>query len=140
MKHILSENLTRCLAEKEEILFAYLLGTFLTRNDFEDIDVGIFIDPQKLPGIDTLRYELELAVEMEKHLKPGEIFKRYIPMDIKVINDAPVTFRYSVSAGKLLFSKDENIREEFVCRTWQEYFDFQYVLDTYYREVVDAGL
>lgn len=140
MKDILSENLTRCLAEKEEILFAYLLGTFLTRNDFEDIDVGIYLDPQKIPEIDTLRYELELTVEMEKHLKPGEIFKRYIPMDIKVINDAPVTFRYSVSAGKLLFSKDENIREEFVCRTWQEYFDFQYVLDTYYREVVNAGL
>lgn len=140
MKDILSENLTRCLAEKEEILFAYVLGTFLTRDDFDDIDVGIFLDSQKLPEIDTLRYELELAVEMENRLKPGELFKRYIPLDIKVINDAPVTFRYSVSAGKLLFSKDEDEREEFVCRTWQEYFDFQYVLDTYYREVVDAGL
>jgi predicted nucleotidyltransferase len=140
MKHILSENLSRCLAEKKEILFAYVLGTFLTRDDFDDIDVGIFLDPQKIPGIDTLHYELELAVEMENRLKPGEIFKRYIPLDIKIINDAPVTFRYSVSTGKLLFSKDEDAREEFVCRTWQEYFDFQYVLDTYYREVVDAGL
>ena len=140
MKDILSENLTRCLAEKEEILFAYVFGTFLTRDDFNDIDVGIFLDPQKIPEIDTLRYELELAVEMENRLKPGELFKRYIPLDIKVINDAPVTFRYSVSTGKLLFLKDEDAREEFLCRTWQEYFDFQYVLDTYYREVVDAGL
>lgn len=140
MKHILTENLSRCLAEKEEILFAYALGTFLTRDDFEDIDVGIFIDPQKLPEIDTLHYELELTVEMENRLKPGEIFERHVPMDIKIINDAPVTFRYSVSSGKLLFSKDEDAREEFVCRTWQEYFDFQYVLDTYYREVIDAGL
>jgi predicted nucleotidyltransferase len=140
MKRILSEKLTRCLAEKKEILFAYVLGSFLTRDDFEDIDVGIFLDPQRIPGIDTLRYELELAVEMEKHLKPGEMFKRYVALDFKVVNDAPVTFRYSVSAGKLLFSKDEKAREEFVCRTWQEYFDFKYILDTYYREVVNAGL
>ena len=140
MKDILSEKLSRCLAEKQEIVFAYVLGSFLTRDDFEDIDVGIFLDPQKIPEIDTLRYELELAVEIEKHLKPGEMFKRYVALDFKVINDTPVTFRYSVTAGKLLFSKDEEAREEFVCRTWQEYFDFNYILDTYYREVVDAGL
>ncbi len=133
------EKLTRCLAEKPGILFAYLLGTFLARDDFEDIDVGIFLDPQKIPGIDTLRYELELAVETEGRLNPGEVFKRYIPIDIKVVNDAPVTFRYSVSKGKLLFSKDEEAREEFLCRTWQEYFDFKYILNSYYREVIDAG-
>jgi len=140
MKNIIVDKLTRCLSEKQEILFAYLLGTFLPRSDFKDIDVGIFLDPQKIPGIDTLGYELELAVEMEGRIKPGEIFKRYIPIDIKVINDAPVTFRYSVSRGKMLFSKDENAREEFLCRTWQEYFDFQYILETYYKEVIHAGL
>ena len=140
MKNIIVEKLTRCLSEKQEILFAYLLGTFLTRTDFKDIDVGIYLDPQKIPGTDTLGYELELAVEMEDRIKPGEIFKRYIPIDIKVIDDAPVTFRYSVSRGKMLFSKDENAREEFLCRTWQEYFDFQYILETYYKEVIHAGL
>ena len=140
MKNIIMEKLTRCLSEKQEILFAYLLGTFLTRTDFKDIDVGIYLDPQKIPGTDTLRCELELAVEMEGRIKPGEIFKRYIPIDIKVINDAPVTFRYSVSRGKMLFSKDENAREEFLCRTWREYFDFQYILETYYKEVIHAGL
>lgn len=143
MKNIIVERLTRCLSEKKEILFAYLLGTFLTRDDFKDIDIGIYLDPQKIPGIpgsDTLRYELELAVEMEDRIKPGEIVKRYIPVDIKVINDAPVTFRYSVTKGKILFSKDENIREDFVCRTWQEYFDFQYILDTYYKEVIHARI
>ncbi|HLP61846.1 MAG TPA: hypothetical protein VK186_23595 [Candidatus Deferrimicrobium sp.] len=140
MKSIIVERLTRCLSEKPGILFAYLLGTFLTRDDFKDIDVGIYLDPQKIPGTDTLRYELELAIEMESRIKPGEIFKRYIPIDIKVINDAPVTFRYSVSRGKILFAKDENAREEFLCRTWQEYFDFQYILETYYREVIHAGL
>jgi predicted nucleotidyltransferase len=139
MKNRILEKLTRCLAEKQEILFAYVLGTFLTGDDFQDIDVGIFLDEKTMPRIDTLRYELELAVEAEDCIKPGEVFKRYIPIDIKVVNDAPVTFRYSVSKGKLLFSKDENTREEFLCRTWQEYFDFEYILDTYYREVIDAG-
>ena len=138
MKSRLLEKLHRHLAEKQEILFAYILGSFLTRDDFQDIDVGIFLDEKMIPGIDTLRYELELAIETEGRLKPGNIFKRYIPIDIKVVNDAPVTFRYSVSKGKMLFSRDEAVREEFLCRTWQEYFDFEYILNTYYREVIDA--
>lgn len=140
MKNKIAEKITQSLSEKPGIRFAYLFGSFLSRDDFEDIDVGIFLDPQIIPGIDTLRYELELSIELEDHIKPGKTFKRYIPIDIKVINDAPVTFRYSVSTGKLLFSKDENTREEFLCRTWQEYFDFQYILDTYYKEVIHAGL
>jgi predicted nucleotidyltransferase len=49
MKNIIVEKLTRCLSEKQEILFAYLLGTFITREDFKDIDVGIYLDPQKYP-------------------------------------------------------------------------------------------
>ncbi len=139
MKDIVLEELNRRLAGKPEIRFVYILGTFLDRDDFEDIDVGIFLDPQKIPAIDTLRYELEMSIEMEKLIKPGDLFKRYVPIDIKVVNDAPVTFRYAVSRGKLLFSKDEEAREEFLCRTWQEYFDFEYILNTYYREVIDAG-
>ncbi|HLP46315.1 MAG TPA: nucleotidyltransferase domain-containing protein [Candidatus Kapabacteria bacterium] len=126
MKNKIIEKITQSLSEKPGILFAYLFGSFLSRDDFEDIDIGIFLDPQIIPGIDTLRYELELSIELEDH--------------IKVINDAPVTLRYSVSTGKLLFSKDENTREEFLCRTWPEYFDFQYILDTYYKEVIHAGL
>jgi uncharacterized protein len=138
MKDRISEALTRFLSEREEIRFAYVHGSFLDRDDFNDIDIGIYIDSKKLPGIDSLRYELGLSVEAEDRLKPGESFKRYVPIDIKVINDAPVTFRYAVFTGKVLFSKDEETREDFICYTWQEYFDFQYILDTYYREVIHA--
>jgi len=140
MKRLLVKKITNFLEKKQEILFAYLLGSFLTRDDFRDIDVGIFLDPQKISEIDSLRYELELAVKVENRIKPGELFKRYVPIDIKVLNDAPVTFRYSVSRGELLFSKDNDIQEEFLCRTWKEYFDFEYVLNNYYQEVINARI
>lgn len=42
MKNRILEKLTCCLAEKQEILFTYVPGTFLTRDDFQDINVGIF--------------------------------------------------------------------------------------------------
>ena len=60
MKNRILEKLSRYLAGKQEILFAYVPGTFLTRDDFQDIDVGIFPDEKIIPGIDTLRYELGL--------------------------------------------------------------------------------
>jgi len=140
MKRLLVKKTTNFLEKKQEILFAYLLGSFLTRDDFRDIDIGIFLDPQKISEIDFLRYELELAVKAENRIKPGELFKRYVPIDIKVLNDAPVTFRYSVSRGELLFSRDNDIQEEFLCRTWKEYFDFEYVLNNYYQEVINARI
>lgn len=135
-KEKLLEQIKGYLLEREEIVFAYVLGTFLDRDDFRDIDLALFLDEKKMEQVDTLDWELELSLELEERVKPGRLFERYVPVDVKALNGAPVCFRYSVSKGLVLFSRDENAREEFVCRTWKEYIDFRYILDNYYKEVL----
>ncbi|NIM12064.1 MAG: nucleotidyltransferase domain-containing protein [Candidatus Aminicenantes bacterium] len=140
MKNAILEKIKTCLMEREEILFAYILGTFLNTDDFKDIDVAVYLDEEKIKTIDVFDYEMDLSLELEDRVKPGETFERYVPIDIKVVNldCAQVSFRYSVSKGSLLFSRDEIAREEFLCRTWQEYFDFQYMSNTYLKEVLNG--
>jgi predicted nucleotidyltransferase len=140
MKKNVLETIKARLTEREEILFVYILGTFLNTDDFKDIDVAVYLDDEKIKTIDAFDYETELSLELENRVKPGDSFKRYVPIDVKVVNldCAPVSFRYSVSKGSLLFSRDEIAREEFLCRTWQEYFDFQYMTNTYLKEVLNA--
>ena len=65
---------------------------------------------------------------------------RFIPIekDVKILNEAPLSFRYHSTRGYLLFSHDELIREEFLCRIWSEYFDFKPVSKIYLKEVAGA--
>jgi len=121
-KEIIDE-LTRLLKEREEIVFAYLHGSFLT-HDFRDIDVAIYLKEDE----DVL-YEVELGVELEKILK--------FPVDVRVLNSAPLTFRFKViKDGLLLFSRDERIRSDFEALTISEYHDFSYFRRRYRREVL----
>jgi predicted nucleotidyltransferase len=130
------------LLQHQEILFAYLLGTFLHQDDFKDIDIVLFLDETaiKTNHIDTFDYEINMSLLLEKEIQPGQAFKRYVPMDVKVVNDAPLGFKYSVSRGVLLFSRDEDAREDFLCSTWREYFDHQIKSEIYLKGVLNAGV
>jgi len=49
-----------------------------------------------------------------------------LPIDIHVLNDAPVTFRYHVVRnGTLLFTKNKAKLQEFIIKTLKEYWDFK---------------
>jgi len=121
-KEIIDE-LTRLLIEREEIIFAYLHGSFLT-HDFRDIDIAVYLKKDE----DVL-YEVELGVELEKILK--------FPVDVRVLNSAPLTFKFKViKDGLLLFSRDERIRSDFEALTISEYHDFSYFRKRYRREVL----
>jgi len=49
-----------------------------------------------------------------------------------------LSFRYHATKGKLILDGDEIIREDFLCRTWSDYFDFMPVLKIYLREAIGA--
>lgn len=124
------KKILKIICQKEEVVFVYLYGSFIEKENFKDIDIALYLDEKKINEIDIIDYEIDLSLQIEKELK--------IPVDIKIINSAPLSFRYSVSCGLLLFSRDESKREEFLCNTWKEYFDFLPIAKIYLKEVLSA--
>lgn len=83
---------------------------------FADIDVSVYIDEDVVPENDALEYGLRISGE-------AEIETHIAPLDVKVINYAPVGFKFYVTKGILLFSRNEDIRCEFLEKVWKIYFD-----------------
>jgi len=79
----------------------------------------VFVDEGKLSRKEALEYEITSALELEKIIK--------LPVDIKIINFAPLRFKYEITKGEVIFSRDENKRYEFLEKTWQEYLDFKQI-------------
>lgn len=104
------------LSGHPEIIFAYLHGSFLEGKYFRDIDVAIFVDEEKVPKDKALDCELALGTEL--HFAMG------YQVDIKILNYAPLGFKYYASKGKLLMNKDDELRVDFLCYVWSRYFDY----------------
>jgi len=124
------ENLRNRLSQDKKIIFAYVHGSFLDEEDFNDLDIAIFLDKGTGINTDPVNLEISLSLELEKLI--------HLPIDVKILNAAPLSFCYHVTKGMLILSQDENIREEFLCRTWSAYFDFQPVSKIYLQESMIA--
>ncbi len=124
---LIIKKLRSLLSKEKGIYFAFIHGSFLSGADFKDIDIAVYLDDSTLKKIDRIDYELKLSLRLEKYVDK--------PIDVKILNEAPLGFRYHSTRGYLLFSHDEFIREEFLCRTWSEYFDFKPVSKIYIKEV-----
>ncbi|MDV3104102.1 nucleotidyltransferase domain-containing protein [Thermococcus waiotapuensis] len=122
-KEEIIKELREALIKKGEILFAYLHDSFLEEGPFRDIDVGIYIR-----GTADRFYEMELEEELSRLVK--------FPVDVRILNDAPVAFRFRAIGGKLLFSRDERARCRFEEITMAEYHDYSYHLELYRREAL----
>ena len=123
------ETLKKLLEDREEILFAYLHGSFLHTEGYRDVDVAVYVDPKKVS--DFMEYELELSVELEAVVG--------LPIDVKVLNSAPPAFRYRVLSGELLFVRDERSWLEFYDLTVREYLDFKPFEKEMMREMLHSG-
>lgn len=125
---ILSEQ----LAEQEDVLVAYLHGSFL-ETMYEDVDVAIlFSDPPK--GGDLLRRSLRLSEELTRLLEPG------LEVDVQALNEAPLPFRFeALRKGRRLVTRDEQARVQHETETIRDFHDFQHHLEHYRREIHGAG-
>ena len=125
-----ARKLKEWLAPLEEIVFAYLHGSFIKGGAFRDVDVAVFLRPGAPPLSDDVEYEISLSLRLEKTLG--------LPADVKILNRAPLSFRYHASRGMLLLSRDESVREDFLSRTWSEYFDFARLARIYQEDLTRA--
>ena len=102
---------------RREILFAYVLGSFAEGLPFRDVDVAVWAE-----GVEegeAWDYETKLSVDLTLKLD--------LPIDVKLLNYAPLGFKFNATKGELLFSRDEELRLRFVEETWVEYMDFSWL-------------
>jgi len=97
-------------------MFAYIHGSFSEGLPFRDIDVAVYVDEKAVPEDEAMDYGLRISAQ-------GEMETRVTPLDVRVINYAPVGFKYYATKSILLFSKNEELRCDFLEDTWKIYFD-----------------
>lgn len=123
-------KIRKYLFDKEEIIFAYIYGSFLESNAYHDIDIGIYIDEKKVRVEDTFDYTLNIFAELSYYFG--------FPIDMKVINYGPLGFQKNVIRGKLLFSKDERLREEWVEEISLKYMEYYELSKQFMEEVLNG--
>jgi len=125
-KEAISAAIARKLQEHPEILFAYLHGSFLTNEVFNDIDLAVYL--RKTPA-SLVEYELNMELTLNKAVKG-------FPIDVRLLNGAPVSFQFSVvKEGMPIVVHDDNERADFQERTIKNYFDFAPFRKRYLQEV-----
>ncbi|MHA1409859.1 MAG: nucleotidyltransferase domain-containing protein [Candidatus Odinarchaeia archaeon] len=121
------KTLKNKLSSRDEIVFVYIHGSFNT-GIFRDIDIAVYVN-RFLDKKQVLDYELSLERELENTVN--------FPVDVRILNYSPLTFNFNViKNGKLLFSKDEKIRVDFVSLTITKFHDFKFHLDEYRRTAI----
>jgi hypothetical protein len=101
--------------DKDDVVFAYLHGSFIESLKFRDIDIAIFV---KNP---VREIELESDLSYELTDKTG------YPVEVRIINNASIAFQMAVlRKGRLLISKADNVRTDFIENTSRRYREYSH--------------
>lgn len=123
-KHRLIENLREALKIRDDIRFAYIFGSFVTEEAFRDIDLAVYL--QDIDRKQAMLLEIDLERSLEDRLG--------YPIDVRIINHAPLPFRYHVlKDGFPLLDRTPDLRSDYEQWTWKAYFDFKHIRDEYLR-------
>ena len=115
--------LRRELVARPEVVLALLHGSFSKGGAFAGIQQRTF------SGLDDrFRYALDLSVHLQLQLGS--------PIDVRVLNDASLAFRYHALQGRPLLTRDDEFLDELRARTWDDYLDFQPFAREYLRAVL----
>ncbi|MHB1418562.1 MAG: type VII toxin-antitoxin system MntA family adenylyltransferase antitoxin [Bacillota bacterium] len=127
---LILRELKTVLAEDVTVIFAYLHGSFLGQGKFSDIDIAVFL---KVDDVDLLSHELKLEEKLDGRVP--------FPVDVRLLNRAPLSFRYTVlKDGLRLADKNENLRVDFETATISQYFDFLPFRRRYLKDVLNIEL
>lgn len=117
------------LESRQEIIFAYLYGSFLDENlPYHDVDIAVYLDPTWALERDLFEYEMTLSVDLTLAL--------HVPVDVHVLNEAPLGFQHSVlHRGEALFSRSDERLTDFIEQVGLAYMEFSYYVREYLQEV-----
>lgn len=123
-----SHRIRDVIASLPTLRVGYLYGSFLTRDDFRDIDIGLLVDEQSA-GEDSLTYASRVSDSL------GTALGFRYECDVRVINQEPVWFRFEViRTGRAIYVRDEDDRIDFETRVLVEYQDLKFMYDLFDRE------
>lgn len=113
-----------------QIVSAYVFGSFNTDKPFADLDLALLL--RKNPAA-PLEFELTVENSLEQICR--------LPVDVRVLNTAPLAFRYQVfRGGRLLFDKNANLRADFEGQSLKQYYEIARFRKRYLKEALHAPL
>jgi len=116
---------------RPEIIFAYLHGSFVEGISFRDIDISVYVDETIIPEEKELDYGINISIE-------AEIATKVTPIDVKVINNAPIAFQFHSTEGILLFSRNDEVRTDFLATVWSLYYDHAITKRNFLKEMLSG--
>jgi predicted nucleotidyltransferase len=133
----LKEKIAKFFRDIEAAELVYLFGSFLSRDDCSDIDVGVLFEEHAFQDGGGSVSELDLEGRLEKALG----YRKTV--DLKLLRGMPVDFLHEVvKEGQIVFCRSELERVEFETRILEEYLDFRETslfLDKKFLEKVKNG-
>lgn len=98
---------------------AYVFGSYVHNDDFNDIDVALLISKELNPYA-RFKFEMRVARELERRIKPKFEF------DVKILNYSPIEFQYEVlKKGETVFLRDRTENVDYEFEVISNYLDFQ---------------
>ena len=118
------KKITNFIENDDKILFSYIFGSFVENDEFSDIDIGVYTKDAA-----DINLEFELENEIEKMVN--------IPVDVRIINNAPVPFAYNVIKNGIVI-KENDERTDFEVYVLKAYFDYVHLREEYLKEATYA--
>lgn len=126
------EIVTAALSARKEVRFAYAHGSILSQRPVHDLDLALYMAAESTKDQPLLA--IDLGLELEKLLP----LKVRLPVDVRLLNNAPLGFRYHAVRGRLLFERNEDERVKFVVATVTHYLDMKPLLDQALKEALTS--
>lgn len=104
------------LVALDEIVFAYLFGSVIESEQWNDVDIGIYVSDKRIVD-DSYSYQIRLSLTLEKVLG--------MPVDVVLLNTAPDHLVHHVSKGELVVDRDSDARADFLSAAWKRYFEIR---------------
>jgi uncharacterized protein len=127
-KDVIIRRMRDILSSFPSLRVAYLYGSFLSRDDFRDIDCALLIDD----GVGE-EYFLKFAANVGEILKEALGFNH--ECDVRVLNDQPVWLQFEIiSTGMPLYVRNDDDRIDFETNVLVEYQDIKSMYDLFDSE------
>ena len=119
LKELIVQGIQNEISNHEEIILAYIYGSFNRSLNFQDIDLAI-VTKDFSSGYKSFQYTAYLGRLLENSLVER------VEMDVRAINNAPAPFQFEViRTGRLIFERDEAVRVAFETEVLSTYLDYQ---------------